>query len=433
MMIDDMRVEFFEKLIKNKEARILEIGPLNYPIVNKKIYPNAFYADIRSTEDVRKLYSGNDYLKTTGIKVDIDSIVDIDYVIKGTYSQTFRNEEKFDCVVASHVLEHMTDLIFALIDIGNILKPDGIFCIIYPDKRYSFDHFRMSASFRDAYHVFKHGIRETAPMVFDFYYSAIMENDPYLFWNQSNLTTYLPAKDIKNAEDAYLKAADSRVLEDVHYWPFSDVDFLHFLYDGLRAKLLPYECISFIPCMYNTQQFMVALKYDPNILAEPENAMDEIKGMIGKNNNVSDGINENEYKKTILKLKENEKNHIKYISDLESTIAQKDNEQRGHSQYIEALENVIANDIKIQSENGETIKSLEKVIANNNSLIEELTSQCEKKGNRILNLEKEIEVFTIQAEHHRKRIIELEKIEQSLVWKMIKPFRRLVDFIHHRI
>ena len=69
-------------VICDKEKRILELGPLNRPIIKKNEYPNVFYADIRSTEEVKELYSGNDYLNTTGIQVDIDTIENIDFVLK---------------------------------------------------------------------------------------------------------------------------------------------------------------------------------------------------------------------------------------------------------------------------------------------------------------------------------------------------------------
>lgn len=180
----DPRIGFFQSLIQDRSKRILEIGPLNRPISDKRFYPNTFYCDIRSTEDIKKLYSDNDYLEKTGITVDPKTIVPIDFVLQGGYAETFRDVEKFDYVIASHVLEHMEDLIAALRDISTVIHPGGIFCVIYPDKRYCFDHFRTSASFRDIYNVFRNGPTANAPMVLDFYYSVIPENDPTIFWGK---------------------------------------------------------------------------------------------------------------------------------------------------------------------------------------------------------------------------------------------------------
>lgn len=273
----DPRIDFFQSIIQDKSKRILELGPLNRPIVDKQVFPNTFYCDIRSTEDVRKLYSGNDYLEATGISVDPETIVPIDYVIKGSYAETFEKLEKFDIVVASHVLEHMEDLIFALRDLSAVLKEGGVLCLIYPDKRYCFDHFRTSASFRDAYRVFRNGPTENASMVLDFYYSVIPENQPYIFWQKDGILNHLPKASFENAVQHYEQALNGVKMDDVHYWPFSDMDFLKFLYDCTRAGLIPLRCIGFRSSLENDQQFMVALQYDRNVLEHPEQALKELE------------------------------------------------------------------------------------------------------------------------------------------------------------
>lgn len=278
----DPRIYFFQSLIADRSKRILELGPLNRPIADKTIYPNTFYCDIRSTEDVRKLYSGNDYLEATGIMVDPETIVPIDYVIKESYEKTLADVEKFDCVIASHVLEHMEDLIFALRDLSTVLKPGGIFCIIYPDKRYCFDHFRTSASFRDAYNVFRNGSVQNAPMVLDFYYSVIPENSPSLFWQKEGVLERLPKTPFEKAVAHYEQALQGIKMDDVHYWPFTDMDFLKFLYDCIRAGMLPFRCTAFWPCVQNSQQFMVALQYDQNVITMPEQSMNELAAVMYK-------------------------------------------------------------------------------------------------------------------------------------------------------
>jgi len=56
--------------------RILEIGPLAWPNVKKEQTKNVFYADVRSTDDVKEYYKNDK-------SVPQDKIVDIDYVIGG--------------------------------------------------------------------------------------------------------------------------------------------------------------------------------------------------------------------------------------------------------------------------------------------------------------------------------------------------------------
>lgn len=250
--------EYIRKSILKTEHRILELGPLNWPIVSKKDNPNAFFADIRSTEDIKKLYAANDYLKSTGVNIDVDTIVDIDYVIDGDYKKTFKNIEKFDVVILSHVIEHMPDIIFFFKDVLNILKKDGRLVIIYPDARYCFDHFRNGTSFIDAYDVYKNK-KSNCNAVFDFTYNVVHENRPVFFWNDMNIVDILPENKFTDAIAAHEKAHNNEMPEDVHFWPFSDYQFIKFLYDMDRAGLLGLEISDFHETQNNSQEFMVIL------------------------------------------------------------------------------------------------------------------------------------------------------------------------------
>jgi IS30 family transposase len=68
--------------------------------------------------------------------VSINKIVDIDYVIKNSYSESLKNEPKFDYVIATHVIEHILQLILFFQDISKILNPNGKLCLSIPDKRF---------------------------------------------------------------------------------------------------------------------------------------------------------------------------------------------------------------------------------------------------------------------------------------------------------
>lgn len=252
----------FRKYINNKlfkpSDRILEFGPLNRPITSKEKYPNIYFADIRSTDDIKKLYTSNDYLKSTGLSVDLDSIVDVDYVVGGSYSKTFKDVEKFDVVVLSHVIEHMPDIILFFKDVLSVLKKDGRLVIIYPDARYCFDHFRNGTSFIDAYDVYKNK-KPNCNAVFDFTYNVVNENNPSFFWNDLKIINKLPKNKLIDAVAAYKKAFNDEMPEDVHFWPFSDYQFIKFLYDMDRAGLLEFEIRDFHETQKGNQEFMVVL------------------------------------------------------------------------------------------------------------------------------------------------------------------------------
>lgn len=250
--------KYIRKNIK-KENTIIEFGPLNRPLFTKKEFPNIYYADNRNTESIKKLYSGNEYLEKTGISVDLNTIVDIDYVIDDTYKKTF-GCKKFDIAYLSHVVEHMPDIIRFFEEISDILNYNGRLILIYPDKRYCFDHYRNSASFRDAYSTYKNGVKENARLSFDFAYNAIKENDAIKFWNNDKIITEISAETLKNAEKSYIMNLNGKLEDDVHFWPFSDFDFLKFIYEMQRANLLDFEIDEFFPTQENTQEFLIILK-----------------------------------------------------------------------------------------------------------------------------------------------------------------------------
>lgn len=259
----DIRKKIVEGL--NKKDRIIEFGPLNRPTVTKDEFPNTYYADVRSTEEVKKLYTDNIYLKKTGIKVDINTIVDIDYVISKSYKETFKNVEKFDVAILSHVIEHMPDIIYFFQDIKNILKPNGKLIIIYPDKRYCFDHYRTEISFRDAYWTYKYGQSNNEKIIFDFNINVMKENDASFFWSSSNIISKINHTDTNKITNDYYKIKNNRNTEDVHFWPVYDYSFIKLVYDMRNFHLFDFCLLDFIPTQPDTQEFMATFKYTNNL------------------------------------------------------------------------------------------------------------------------------------------------------------------------
>ena len=254
----DFREYAREKVIK-KTDRILEFGPLNRPTVKRAEYPSVYYADIRNSEDIKKLYTGNDYLESTGIHVDLDTIVDIDYVVNDTYEKSFKGVEKFDVIILSHVIEHVPDIVNFFQEVTGLLKKNGKLVIIYPDARYCFDHFRNGTTFVDAYSAYAEK-RMNYSAVFDFVNNVVHENDPSYFWNNESQNDILPTTEFTKTIQAYKNAKNDELPDDVHFWPFADYQFVKFLYDLDRAGLSHFEIGEFYETQENTQEFMAILK-----------------------------------------------------------------------------------------------------------------------------------------------------------------------------
>ena len=75
-----------------------------------------------------------------------DDIEEVDYVIPAGASMSDVIQERFDLVLASHVLEHSVSLIEFLNDLTKLLAPNGVLSLVVPDHRYCFDRFRERSS-----------------------------------------------------------------------------------------------------------------------------------------------------------------------------------------------------------------------------------------------------------------------------------------------
>ena len=120
------------------KIRGLEIGPLDRPIL-----PSAkgriYYADHSSTEKIQAKYAADPI-------VNNERICEIDFDLSQVSLSSCAENGLFDVVAASHVIEHVPDLVGWLKDIQTILKPGGSLALTIPDKRYTFDiHRRVSA------------------------------------------------------------------------------------------------------------------------------------------------------------------------------------------------------------------------------------------------------------------------------------------------
>jgi SAM-dependent methyltransferase len=117
----------FINLIDSR-LKILEIGPFVNPLIRGA---NIKYADVlnRSELIARAEKGGRAF----------DDAPEIDYVLENLNIGII--EEKFDYVISSHCIEHQPDLIGHLQDVDSILKDDGYYFLIIPDKRFCFDRY----------------------------------------------------------------------------------------------------------------------------------------------------------------------------------------------------------------------------------------------------------------------------------------------------
>ena len=91
----------------------LEIGALDNPIARKEV-GTVYYADYCSTDQLKENHRNTP-------TVNIDNIVQVDFVTNGgAISDVVPTDIRFDYVLASHVIEHVPDIISWLQDVGKV-------------------------------------------------------------------------------------------------------------------------------------------------------------------------------------------------------------------------------------------------------------------------------------------------------------------------
>jgi SAM-dependent methyltransferase len=125
----------------------LEIGPSHNPLLPKSAGYNIRTADHLDQAGLIAKYGS--YKSTAKIEV-------VDYIL-GEGRLTESIDDRFDYIVASHVMEHTVCLVSFLQDCEALLEPGGVLSLALPDKRYCFDRFRERSSLGRVIDVFRLG------------------------------------------------------------------------------------------------------------------------------------------------------------------------------------------------------------------------------------------------------------------------------------
>lgn len=163
-------------------GRGLEIGPLASPVVPRKL-GDVYYVDHLATDDLIAKY-------TPDPNVDERMIVSTDFVWgANTLAEAVGSSAPFDYVVASHVLEHVPDLVGWLQEIGSVLRPGGRLSLAMPDRRYTFDVRRRDSDVSEVVEAYLLHLRRPAVRAtFDHFYRFVVV-DPGAIWQACRVTT----------------------------------------------------------------------------------------------------------------------------------------------------------------------------------------------------------------------------------------------------
>ncbi|MBN3758417.1 methyltransferase domain-containing protein [Paraburkholderia sp. Tr-20389] len=231
----------------------IEIGALCRPIVTRDD-GEIIYVDHTSTDVLKVKYARDP-------NVDVNKIVNVDAVWGANTLSEAVSGRKVDYIVASHVIEHVPDLVTWLQELHSVLKPAGQVRLIIPDKRFTFDYLREESRMADILTAFVHRARVPQPhSIIDFALGA-SEVSAADAWDR-----VLPPDHLKHHykfTDALALSRDviaNGTYHDVHCWTFTPRSFSRIMRSLVHHELVGFSCESFHDTERNTLEFFVTLK-----------------------------------------------------------------------------------------------------------------------------------------------------------------------------
>ena len=235
------------------EGTGIEYGPLHAALIEKSQY-DVLYADFADRDFLRSHYAHDK-------SVNIERIPHIDIVTEGKDISIFVDDNSMDYVVASHVMEHIPDILGWLESNLRVLKPGGRIAVAFPDKRYCFDLKRKSSSISKV--IAAHLERRSRPN-----FESICDH----FWNVATVgavdcwegkstpenSDYIYPRD--NIIEFLTEKLESSAYTDVHCWIFSDEEFLETMKAAMPYSKIDYKIVSFYPTQRYTLEFYVTFE-----------------------------------------------------------------------------------------------------------------------------------------------------------------------------
>lgn len=241
--------------LRNKTT--MEIGPLYRPFVLKS-EGDVIYVDHADTDTLRKKYASDPTF-------DVSGIVQVDAVWGDQTLLECLGGRRVDYVIASHVIEHVPNLIAWLQELSLVLNHGGEIRLVIPDKRFTFDIARRLTVFSDIIDAYIRKARRPLPLcVFDFVSSARYV-DVHEAWRTKLDIDSLPHYHTYDSALRIAKdALETQNYHDVHCWVFTPCSFARLMREAAQHGLLELECSQYTDTPCNSLEFTVYMRSSAN-------------------------------------------------------------------------------------------------------------------------------------------------------------------------
>jgi hypothetical protein len=243
------------RLIDISGGKGIEFGPLSKPIIRSE-EGDIRYIDHASTAELREKYAvDNGY--------DQSEFVEISYAwSNGPLRNAIKDGTIFDYALASHVIEHVPNVIWWLSEVFSVLRDGGIFALAIPDGRYTFDCYRSTTTAAMLIDHWLGQLRGHSPQqVFDSYSQVIkvgVDEIKALFDGQGVVGEryYTPDFALKVARSA----SESSQYIECHASVFTPRSFLEIMKTLIGLGLVEAEVIDFYDTRRYGQEFICVMK-----------------------------------------------------------------------------------------------------------------------------------------------------------------------------
>jgi SAM-dependent methyltransferase len=235
----------------------LELGPFDKPLVPRCL-GEVRYLDFVDEGVLRKRCERNP-------NRNANKVVKLDYVL-GDRSISETVTERFDYIVASHVIEHVPNMLGWLRELNRLLNPDtGYLFLVVPDRRFTFDNERPATSLGEL--IENDEIDRKRPAlraVFDqrYYHKPIQAGE---MWRDPSHVHSLPRTfGIDQALELMTRAKSHYI--DCHCNVFVDEGFGNLVEETERIGRQPFQVTTLIPTERPYLDFIAILQTNTSMV-----------------------------------------------------------------------------------------------------------------------------------------------------------------------
>ncbi len=162
-------------------------------------------------------------------------------------------------ILSSYCIEHQTNLIKHLDNVGKRLNPGGFYFLLIPDKRYCFDHFIPASNLAQIIEAYVenrtlHSLRSVIE-----HRALTTHNESKKHWQGEHGTLYSSIKERVECALAEHKEAQGNYI-DVHAWYFIPDSFKKIIHALNELSYIQFSTERVYPTLYGNNEFWVILK-----------------------------------------------------------------------------------------------------------------------------------------------------------------------------